>query len=278
MTIMTINEIEKYLSQKNTQLDDCVEEEIENYRLKAIEIRDESNANYFWCLSQIFKIQKMFLSSISFLKNQKFENAWNSLEQIDIAIGYLENNFDVAQGNDKYHMAFIGKIVLEYQKLFPYQYFFSRESIIKSEICTICGKPISLRYPCGHKVGKLYMGELCLRKVTDIEFKAISIVSDPFDKYAFVRLPDREYNYGMLCMLMAEIRSPYDDFCVEIIKVRKPNYQGIGRNDSCPCGSGKKYKKCHEGTEDELMDHYIVRMKNQSRKGREVAGVFNTLK
>ena len=22
---------------------------------------------------------------------------------------------------------------------------------------------------------------------------------------------------------------------------------GIGRNDPCPCGSGKKYKKCHLG-------------------------------
>ncbi|MEZ4264999.1 MAG: preprotein translocase subunit SecA [Myxococcota bacterium] len=26
----------------------------------------------------------------------------------------------------------------------------------------------------------------------------------------------------------------------------------VGRNDACPCGSGKKYKKCHEGQEDEL--------------------------
>ncbi len=26
----------------------------------------------------------------------------------------------------------------------------------------------------------------------------------------------------------------------------------IGRNDPCPCGSGKKFKKCHEGKEDEL--------------------------
>jgi preprotein translocase subunit SecA len=24
----------------------------------------------------------------------------------------------------------------------------------------------------------------------------------------------------------------------------------IGRNDPCPCGSGKKYKKCHLGRED----------------------------
>ncbi|MBQ0024743.1 MAG: SEC-C domain-containing protein [Bacteroidales bacterium] len=23
------------------------------------------------------------------------------------------------------------------------------------------------------------------------------------------------------------------------------NYQGVGRNDPCPCGSGLKYKNCH---------------------------------
>lgn len=27
----------------------------------------------------------------------------------------------------------------------------------------------------------------------------------------------------------------------------------IGRNDPCPCGSGKKFKKCHMGKEDELL-------------------------
>ena len=26
----------------------------------------------------------------------------------------------------------------------------------------------------------------------------------------------------------------------------------IGRNEPCPCGSGKKFKKCHEGKEDDL--------------------------
>jgi preprotein translocase subunit SecA len=28
--------------------------------------------------------------------------------------------------------------------------------------------------------------------------------------------------------------------------------QKVGRNDPCPCGSGQKFKKCHEGREDEL--------------------------
>jgi hypothetical protein len=27
----------------------------------------------------------------------------------------------------------------------------------------------------------------------------------------------------------------------------------LGRNDSCPCGSGKKFKRCHLGREDELL-------------------------
>ena len=27
----------------------------------------------------------------------------------------------------------------------------------------------------------------------------------------------------------------------------------IGRNDPCPCGSGKKFKKCHQGKEDDLL-------------------------
>ena len=26
----------------------------------------------------------------------------------------------------------------------------------------------------------------------------------------------------------------------------------LGRNDPCPCGSGKKFKKCHMGRENEL--------------------------
>ena len=34
--------------------------------------------------------------------------------------------------------------------------------------------------------------------------------------------------------------------------VRKPAAAKIGRNDPCPCGSGKKFKQCHEGREGEL--------------------------
>jgi uncharacterized protein len=32
------------------------------------------------------------------------------------------------------------------------------------------------------------------------------------------------------------------DFRVDTVKSTGPK---VGRNDPCPCGSGKKYKKCH---------------------------------
>lgn len=47
------------------------------------------------------------------------------------------------------------------------------------EVNITCGKEISLCNRCGHKAGKLYMGELCLRKITEMEFKAVCIVTDP---------------------------------------------------------------------------------------------------
>lgn len=276
---MTIQEIVCYLSNKNTKLNDKVGEAIEELRLYAIDCKDEDEANYCWCLKQIYKIQKGFVSSVNFLKKKKYEDAWHTLDRIDIELSFLENNFDLAQEKDKFHIVFIGNMIKEYQKLFPYHLFFSRENIIKAEKCSICGKVISLRHSCGHKPGKLYMGELCLREVIDMEFKGLSIVSDPFDKYAYLKFQEQEYDYGMLEALMMEIETPYDEFHIETIKIQRPEYKGIGRNELCPCGSGKKYKRCHLGTKDELMNHHKVHISKPNLKTQNrYIGTFGTWK
>lgn len=275
---MIDKEIEKYLSAKNTNLDSRIGEKIELLRQDAICRKDEEKANYYWCLKQIYRIQNGFLSAINALKNGNYENAWNIFDNVDIGLSNLENNYYLSQDNDKFHLVFIGQIIKEYQKLFPYCHFLSRECVIKAEECSICGKPISLRHPCGHKVGKLYMGELCLRKVTDMEFKAVCIVTDPFDKYTYLQIEGKEYNYGMLETLMPEINSPYDEFHIETVKIKKPNYKNVGRNDLCPCGSGKKYKKCHLGTKDELMDHHIVHMQKEIKSFNKTIKTFGTWK
>lgn len=41
-----------------------------------------------------------------------------------------------------------------------------------------------------------------------------------------------------------------DILCKEYLKslgYTFPQFSKVGRNDTCPCGSGKKYKKCHGG-------------------------------
>ena len=41
--------------------------------------------------------------------------------------------------------------------------------------------------------------------------------------------------------VVSEDEAPIPDAPVERVKKKG---QGVGRNDPCPCGSGKKYKKC----------------------------------
>jgi len=45
----------------------------------------------------------------------------------------------------------------------------------------------------------------------------------------------------------------------------------IGRNDPCPCGSGKKFKKCHLGREDELIVETIEA--SQQEVGEKIASL-----
>lgn len=62
---MTIKEIENYLSSKRTFLDESIGIEIEEFRQNAISQQDETQANYCWCLKQIYHIQKGFISAIN---------------------------------------------------------------------------------------------------------------------------------------------------------------------------------------------------------------------
>jgi len=39
----------------------------------------------------------------------------------------------------------------------------------------------------------------------------------------------------------------------------------IGRNDPCPCGSGKKYKKCHGGIDSQPQQGYAVTLNSQNQ-------------
>lgn len=64
--------------------------------------------------------------------------------------------------------------------------FMSRESIIKKSKCSICGQEHSLSKSCGHKIGEIYNGEMCLKEVVDMEFLAMALVTNPVDRFTVI--------------------------------------------------------------------------------------------
>ena len=259
--LKTIKEIKEYLQIKNKEVfNNDVVKATKRLREEAIARKDEETANTCWCYSAIFHIQENFVIIYNYLKNKRYVEAWQLLERVEIGISILIDNFDIGTVyEDPYQIHFIKFEIKQYIKIFPYKWFTSREEIIKEEQCSICGKKITLRNPCKHKPGKLYMGRLCSRIVTDSELIAVALVRDPFDRYAVVQVKGQEFNYGVIDMAMKNLSTPYEKWYVDIFpRLKKEFGRKIGRNKPCPCGSGKKFKKCCMGTERMYTDHYQI--------------------
>lgn len=278
---MTVREIENYLKKPNRQLDLHVPGELVKLKEFAVADNDEQTANYIWCLQQVYKIQNSYLTAFKRMKTGQFEDAWNMLDRTDIEISFLEPHFEQYFGcpvGFKFHIGPILNSVKQFQKLFPYRLFASREAIVKEERCSICGKKVSLRKGCNHKIGQLYMGEMCCHEITDMEFLAVAIVSDPFDKYAIINVNGQEYNYAPLEQLMKIITDPFTLWNVDELQVVSPEYINIGRNDLCPCGSGKKYKRCCFGTDNIYTKHYHINLANRENVEIQPLTFYKTVK
>lgn len=253
---MVLTEIKKYLRKNNEQLEPDVLNDLTEMKKEAVVNKDEQLANELWCLIETYKVQKNYITMFELLKNREYMEAWRLKEQIEISLGNLNVNFE--NEIHQYHLDLISQVLKYYEMVFPDYVFMSREAIIKSERCSICGKEVTLRGGCNHIPGKLYMGELCLREIDDLQILAVSIVRDPFDKYAVLTPIDKDYNYALLDYLMSKLSSPFVPWYVEKLKQKKSKYIKVGRNDKCPCGSGKKYKNCCLGTSREYEPHYKI--------------------
>lgn len=262
--MMKINELENVVFQLSDTVDEQIGQDILRLKSLAAE-QDEHEANYLWCLHQVWKVKKNFTDAFWKMKRKKYQEAWFELDRADIELSFLENHYEKYIKNySHYKVQFelIKKYIRNYQMLFPYKYFLSREAIIKEEKCSICDKVVRLRGGCKHRIGHLYNGVQCSHIVTDMEIMAYAIVTNPFDKYSFLQLKDVEYDYKLIERLMDNLFSPYDLWTVEKVQIKKNEYVDIGVNDICPCGSGKKYKKCCINTTNEMQDHFKVKIQN----------------
>ncbi len=218
---------------------------------RAVKCDNQEKATQVWCYETILNIQDYYLSAFESMKQDSFFEAWCLLERVEVALAFLSQHFEPE--GDEYMIRFIEKHTSQFQSLFPYTFFASPAMLHLREKCSICGKPISIRNPCGHKPGEIYNGEMCGHEITEMQVLEVSITQKPAHKYA-VMIPvnsdtgsqEDGYDYALVKYVVARLRSPFYAWHVHWTKIRHPHsrFRHVGRNDPCPCGSGKKYKLC----------------------------------
>ncbi|NLE04326.1 MAG: zinc chelation protein SecC [Crenarchaeota archaeon] len=216
--------------------------------------KNEKLANLGWLLENVYLVKRDYCKCFDYLHAKEYEKAWFLLDNIDVSLSLISDNFDNAE-MERYNLIFLRRQVHNLQKLFPYIFFISRECVIKKEKCSICGKENSLRSFCEHEPGKLYCGELCLMEVTDADLKSFAIVKNPADKYCILKPDGIGFNYFIIEYYLKESKGLFEPFDVIESFNLLPVFEKIGDNDLCPCGSGKKYQECCKGTENEKFKH-----------------------
>jgi hypothetical protein len=234
-------------------------------RIKADAVRqyDQETAKATWCLEKILEIQNYYLTAFTQLKSEKFYEGWCTLERIEIQLNSLERHHKISI-DDEYKLQLIKKHVEQFQSLFPYKLFSSPAFLHLEQKCMICGRIVSIRHPCGHRLGEIYNGEECVHEITKMKVLEISIVSNPVQKYSvlFPKSSDSEeetdtYDYSLLKYLMKGLRDPFDAWELRWTKIRHSHssYAHVNKNEKCPCGSGKSYKSCCLRTSGVLRPH-----------------------
>jgi len=272
---MNISEITAYLSIQNKKtFDQNAIDSISELKKKAVQLQDEEIANLLFVYSQIALVQSNYVSAFELIKyHNEHHKAWMIFDQIETALNLLSGVYYYS--SNAFQLEFIENKVRKFMLLFPYVLFLSRGMIVKKNRCSICGQLFSIRKRCEHKIGQLYMGEMCYRIVEDFDPLEFSIVKNPVDKYSVVMPTDRKYNYVLLDYLIDKITFPYDEWEVEVACEMLPEYKYIGRNDKCPCQSEKKYKHCCYGTEKEKFKHHQFIFPNNSENLREQLRIVN---
>ena len=220
---MTVNEIDLMLQGEVSLFTKELLHQIQSKKKKAIKANNEELANSLWCFEAIFRIHQLYLDAwknlnlaansndelIDEYDSQKsilYEKAWNALDDCEISSSELENCFCIPKRSlSMYHIDLILHDVKRLQSLFPYTLFGSREDVVKAQRCSICNTIVSIRHPCGHIPGKLYMGEMCYRIVTDIDFLGVSLVRTPLDKCAIIKSPGYKYDFSLLDSAVIDI-------------------------------------------------------------------------
>ena len=251
-----------------------------NYRVRDVELlkrslaqhkaqfvanNDQLGAKEVWCLEQTLIVQEKYIGAFRKLKKKEFYGAWCELEKVEVGLQFLKRHLGTRLSD--YWLDFILAKTHQLQSLFPYKIFFSPEFVYESRECMICNQIVSLRRPCGHRIGEIYDGKMCSHLITAVGFKGLSLVTKPHQKYsvAFMgeakdkksRMSD-DYDYDLVKKSVEALPTPFCDWWIRKTKRHVPhsNFRK-GRGAQCPCGSGENYARCCLHKPDVLLGHWM---------------------
>jgi hypothetical protein len=249
--------------------DEAIKKNFHETKASFVAIGDETAANYWAVLYFIYTAQSNYIYFFELIREKKYYAGWCLLEVIEISIKDILRLYTFV--DDEYKILFIRDYVRKLQDLFPYTHFCSSEYVKKEVRCGICDRVVSLRDRCGHKKGKLYMGELCVHIITLSDFISISVVTEPFNKYSVLGVTNEvdPYKYPTLDFLLSIIDHPFNEWDTEKYRILE-SHDGfkIGRNEKCPCLSGIKYKNCCLPKAGVEKDHIDIILKHPTTKSR----------
>lgn len=218
-------------------------------------------SNMLWRIQSRISIFAEYKEIFQLLHKGEYFKAWCQAEQVEIAINFLIKNFP----EDKNLVENIRERIQKLQQLYPYRLFTSIVMVVKSAKCNICGQKLSPRYNCGHKIGKVYKGEICCKEVTDFELKGIDIVPNPEHKYTVLFMTNGKgeyidnYDYSGLQELMKLWLTPFQDWDYEVTKSYQPKQRVYKDDEFCPCGSALFYKDCCKDKPGIKHTQFIIR-------------------
>lgn len=240
-------------------------------KARCIAENNEAGANHWALLYLIYTAQSNYINFFELVEQKKYYAAWCLLERIEISVKGILRLYTFIE--DEYKILFIQVYVQKLQGLFPYAHFASSEYVKKEIRCSICDSVVTLRKRCEHKRGELYMGKLCYYIISKSEFIGLSVVTEPFNKYAVLGVTNEEdpYKYPALNFLLTVIDHPFNEWEIEKYKILEPHQNfRTERNDKCPCLSGKKYKHCCLRKAGVELDHIDIILKEPTLKTRDM--------
>ena len=228
-----------------TPLADDVRARLGDVKRASVVTGDEAFAKAAWCLETIGNAQDEYLRAWQMMREDRYYGAWCALEQAELALHFLARHFDDSRG--EYGIAYLHEQIPRWQALFPYRLFTSTGLIGHDIHCSVCDARLTPRTRCAHRVGEIYAGEMAARVIKRLTLVEMSLVENPVHKYAVPFITGQSYNYAQVHYVASGLLSPWHSWDTQLGVRRRADtrFVGVGRNDSCPCGSGKKFKRCH---------------------------------